>query len=62
MSDPTQPRNDEDEPGLGAGLVEAFGADREEEPLDRDLDDSSLDSADADEQAARAGAKGESPE
>ncbi|MEU1972312.1 hypothetical protein ABZ477_11685 [Microbacterium sp. NPDC019599] len=58
MSDPTYPpRRDPDDP-LVAAADDVIVGPRGDEPLDEDLDDDMLDSAEADEQAAREGTKG----
>ena len=73
MSDPTQPeRGDEETVGgtmdeavygdrrnvVEGAVTDALPGDREDEPVDEDLDGDALDSAAADEQAAREGTKG----
>jgi hypothetical protein len=73
MSDPTQPERGDEETVAGTiddavygdrrdavdgTVTDALPGDREDEPVDVDLDADSLDSAAADEQAAREGTKG----
>lgn len=56
MSDPNH-RTRDDDVTVGGTIADALSGDRDEQPLDGDLDDDSLDSAAADEQAAREGTK-----
>jgi len=58
MSDPTQPTTDEPDARL-LGSPDGALVPGSEEPLDRDIDDDAIDSAEADERAAREGSKGE---
>jgi len=59
MSDPTQPTNDDDDQTLVGAVADVVVGDHGDEPVDEDLNADEVDSAEADQQAAREGTKGD---